>query len=67
MIDFELQRIIGGKLQTTITFDWEVGWRRVKNESCWKRGNKGSCQYLKGIGPPKFQKSIVYYFFFIFL
>ena len=32
--DFELLRIFCGKLQTAITFDREVGWRRVKNESC---------------------------------
>ena len=48
VIDLELPKIIVTKLQTVITFDREVGWRRVKNESCSKRGNESSCQFPKG-------------------
>jgi len=33
------------KLQTVITFDREIRWRRVNNESCSKRGNKSSCHW----------------------
>jgi len=33
------------KLQTTITFDREVGLRRSKNESCSKWGNEALGQY----------------------
>jgi len=64
MIYFELRRINSEKLQTVITFDKEVRWRRVKNESCSKGGNESSCQFLKG-AQPKFQKSIIYYHFLV--
>ena len=47
VVDLELPKIIVTKLQTVITFDREVGWRRVKNESCSKRGNESSCQFLR--------------------
>ena len=32
-MNLELAKISMKKLQTTITFDKEVGWRRVKNKS----------------------------------
>jgi len=57
VIDLELTKINMKKLQTVITFDRQVGWRGVKNESCSKRGNGDW-------GPSKFQKFTVYYFFF---
>ena len=51
VIDLELPKIIVTKLQTVITFDREVGWKRVKNESCSKRGNESSCQFPKDKDP----------------
>jgi len=39
-IDLGLQRFRAKKLQTTMTFDRELGLRRSKNESCWKWGNE---------------------------
>jgi len=47
VIDLELPLIIVTKLQTVITLDREVGWRRVKNESCVKHGNESSYQFPK--------------------
>ena len=39
-IDLGFQRFRAKKLQTTITFDRELGLRRSKNESCWKWGKE---------------------------
>jgi len=50
VIDLELAKISMKKLETTITFDREVRWRRVKNESCSKRDNESPGHYPKGIG-----------------
>jgi len=63
VIDLDLPKIIVAKLQTIITFDREVRWRRVKNESCSKRGNKSSYHAQRELAPLKFQKSIIYYHF----
>jgi len=66
VIDLELPKISMKKLQTVITFDKKIGWRRVKNESCLKRGNKSHEQYSKGIGVDRNSKNppftIIFYF-----
>ena len=52
VIDLGLLKISLKKLQTVITIDREVGWRRVKNESCLKRGNESRLL----LGSTKFPK-----------
>jgi len=46
-IDLGFQRFRAKKLQTTITFDRELGLRRSKNESCSKWDNDALDQHGK--------------------
>jgi len=58
------------KLQTAITFDRELGLKRLKNKSCSKWGNEALGQHPKAVGPPKIPKfhrlGFLFYFFLIF-
>jgi len=57
VIDLELSKIRMKKLQTIINFDREVGWRRVKSESCSKQGNQSCGQFRRGLGSTNIPKN----------
>ena len=66
VIDLELAKISMKKFQVVISFDREVGWRRVKNESCSKRGTESHGQCPQGIGSteiPKIYRLLLFFYF----
>jgi len=59
MIDLGFKKFRTKKLQTTITFGRELGWRRSKNESCSKWGNKSGNSKI-----PSFKVSFLFFCYF---
>ena len=65
-IDLELAKINMKKLQMVMTFDREIGWRCVKNESCLKRCNESRDQFQRRLWSTKILKIHRLLLFFIF-
>jgi len=58
-VDLGFQKFRTKKLQTTMTFDKEIGLRHSKNKSCSKWGKECIGQRQRQLGLWKFQNSIV--------